>query len=204
MDLQHHRQRPAEGGPDRRSADRVDRLGRVRRRRAAGQLVGRVRGLRMRRARAPTRSCRSGRGGSSRSTTRATTARCSPAWPGPWPTRPATSGSPTTSSSSPRRRPRSTSSASSTTRTTTRGKDGPYQVDRAAGRRIRRRAGRGADALPHLSARAVLGADPRLDPVLHRLRPAAPATATSPRRSSTARTWSCIARRSRPRPTCPT
>ena len=40
----------------------------------------------------------------------------SPEWPTPWPTRPATSGSPITSSSSPRRRPRSTSSASSTTR----------------------------------------------------------------------------------------
>ena len=54
-------------------------------------------------------------GGSSRSTTRATTARSSPGWPGRWPPRPATGGSPTTSSSSPRRGPRSTSSACSTT-----------------------------------------------------------------------------------------
>ena len=74
----------------------------------------------------------------------------------------------------------------------------------ADGRGIRRRAGGGPDALPHLPARAVLGAGPRLDPVLHRQRPAGQLLPTSPRRSSTARTWSCIARRSRPRPTCPT
>ena len=128
--LQHHRQRPAEDGPDRRPADRVDRLGRVRRRRAAGQLVGRVPGLRDAAPRARTRSSRSGRAASSRSTTRATTARSSPAWPGRWPSRPATGGSPTTSSSSPRRRPRSTSSACWTTARPPAGTDGPYEVDR--------------------------------------------------------------------------
>ena len=47
--LQPDRQRAAQGRHDRRSADRMDRQRRVFRRRAAGQLVGGNRGLRMRR-----------------------------------------------------------------------------------------------------------------------------------------------------------
>ena len=56
--------------------------------------------------------------------------------------------------------------------TTTRRRGRAVQGRSADGRRVRRRAGRGPDALPHLPARPVLGAGPRLDPVLHRLRPA--------------------------------
>ena len=69
----------------------------------------------------------------------------------------ATSASRTTGSSSWKASPRSTSSAcSNSSLTTTR-----LQVRRHHRRQVRR-AGRGADALPHLPAHPLLGADPRL------------------------------------------
>ena len=51
--------------------------------------------------------------------------------------------------------------------TTTRGKDGPYDVDKMIAGEYGGEPGAATDAVPHLSARTVLGTDSRLDSVLH-------------------------------------
>ncbi len=147
-------------------------VGRVRRRGAAGQLVGRVPGPGDAAPRARTRSSRSGRGGSSRFTTRvddgevfAGVARALAEQTGDrrfadyfkFITEKKATGLPSARLGQLHDDPRH--------RWAVPGRQ-------LHGRRVRRRAGGGPDALPDLSARAVLGADPRLDPLLHRQRPA--------------------------------
>ncbi len=149
---------------------------------------------------ARTRSCRSGRAASSRSSTRkddltilagiARRAR---------PTRPATSASPTTGKFELEgKRERLHPAAARRL-----DDDRRLQARRHHGRQVRR-ARRRAHAVPHLPAHPVLRAGPRQRAVLHRHRPPATPTATSPRRSSTARTSSSTARAPRRRRTCRT